>query len=269
MNVWYVFILNFLINLIVTKTTSFLVKEKGRFFLLSAVFAAELSVYKLVVPLDKVGQIICQVGLVVVFSCICFEFVTFKKFLQIFASYFVSFLLYGGLGLVLGIYLQIESVVLIFVAATGLCFSVGIILKHSRRRKMVGDFCFQTKLKTATKSLECKAFLDTGNFLFDPLTNKPVSLVNFKVLTSLFKEISLEDVLLRSEKLKSLKNAHYIPFKTLNGKDRILVFEVDEIFLNGKTVKDVMLGLCLNNFNSSFGSDIILHNDFANAIGGV
>lgn len=269
MNVWSVFILNFLINLIVTKTTSFLVKENGKLFFLASVFAAELSVYKLVVPLNRVGQIICQIGFVVILSSICFEFVTFKKFLQIFASYFISFLMYGGLGFVLSYYLQIESVLMIFVAATGVCFAVGTILKHSRRRKMVGDFCFQTKLKTQTNFFECKAFLDTGNFLFDPITNKPVSLVNFKVLTNLFDEISLEDVLLRSEKLKSLKNAHYIPFRTLNGKDRILVFEVDEIFLNGKTVKNVMLGLCLNNFNSSFGSDIILHNDFASAIGGV
>lgn len=269
MNVWSVFILNFLINLIVTKTTSFLVKEKGRLFLLASFFAAELSVYKLVVPLDKVGQIICQIGLVAIFSCICFEFVTFKKFLQIFASYFVSFLLYGGLGFVFCFFFQIESVVLIFATAIGLCFAVGAILKHSRRRKMVGDFCFQTKLKTQTNCLECKAFLDTGNFLFDPLTNKPVSLVNFKVLANLFKGISLEDVLLKTDKLKCIKNAHYIPFKTLNGKDKILVFEVDEVFLNGKTVKNVMFGLCLNNFNSSFGSDIILHNDFASAIGGV
>ncbi len=263
MNVWYVFILNFIINLIVAKTTSFFLKENGKNFFLSAFFAAEIAVYKMLVPLSKSGDIVCQMGLIAVYVSICFEFVSIKKFLQTYFCYFLSMLVYGGLGYLILCYLSVNSTILIFLSAIVVCFAISIVLKISHRRKCVNNFCFQTKLQVGQNCVECKAFLDTGNFLFDPITNKPVSLVNMKLLSRLFDDFSLEQFLLKKDAYKLLKNAHYIPFKTLNGDSRVLVFEIDQLSFNDKTIKDVMVGVCFEGFDASFGSEMILHNNFA------
>lgn len=268
MNVWSVFILNFLINLIISKTTSFFLKENGESFLLSAFFAAEISVYKMLVPISKIGEIICQVGLIVVYVCICFDFAGIKKFLQTYFCYFLSMLVYGGLDYLMIYFINGNSMVLICLTALAVFCAISVVLKLSHRRKSINDFCFQTKLKMGEKCVECKAFLDTGNFLFDPITNKPVSIVNIKILKGLFADFSLEEFLLKKDGCLSLNNAHYIPFKTLNGNNRVLVFEIDQMSFNNKTLKNVMLGVTLNEFNSSFGSDIILHNNFAQVLGG-
>ena len=105
--------------------------------------------------------------------------------------------------------------------------------------------------------------MDSGNLLIDPLTQKPVHLINYKVFTNLFHNIGIEDIVFKTENLKKLSMAHYISFNTLNANDKILVFQIEQIVFEGKVLEKPILGLCLKNFNSAFESDIILHNEFA------
>ena len=127
----------------------------------------------------------------------------------------------------------------------------------------IDKFCFDVEIDAEHTKTYWKGFLDSGNMLFDPLTDSPVTLVNFKVFSSIFKDIDLQDVIFRTEKLKKIKFAHYINFNTLGNDNKILVFQVDKIVINGKKKKKATLGLSLKNFDKAFDTDIILHNNIA------
>ena len=92
----YVILENFLISLLILKTTALLSKEKGRLFCISALISGGVTVVLPLLYITPWGSVLFQIGLTTIFLCISFKFKTFKKFLQLFVCYFVSNLIYGG-----------------------------------------------------------------------------------------------------------------------------------------------------------------------------
>lgn len=259
----YVLLENLLINLIVLKTTSLIIKEKGCLFLLSALLCAGFTVVLPALALSGLGSFLVQIGLTILCVCISFKFVRWKKFFQIFCCQFLSAFIYGGACYFFESLFGISSLLIVLAVVVTIFLIVQFLIKKINRKKAIENFCFDVEIESGGKTSKWKAFLDSGNLLFDPLTQNPVTLINFKVFSSIFQNIDLEDVLRRSEKLKRLKFAHYINFNTLGKNDKLLVFQVDKLCIDGKTLEKPTLGLSLKNFNAAFGSDIILHNHFA------
>ncbi len=259
----YVLIENFLINLIVLKTVGLFLKEKGRLFFVSALLGAVVTLICPLLRLTTGGSFLLQLGCAVFYVCISFKFSGLKKFLVLYLTYFMSAFLYGGACYFFaGLFNQTYLLLVLAVVVAVFCV-VSLLLKRRRRKKSLEGFCFDVKIKVGEKSFDFKAFLDSGNFLSDPITNKPVCLINYKAFSTLFSEIALEDVLRKGEKVKKLKFAHYISFNTLNSNDKILVFQADSLQIGERSYEKQMLGLSLKNFNQTFGTDVILHNEFA------
>lgn len=260
----YVLLENFLINLIILKTTANVLKEKGRLFFVSAVLGACVTVVIPLLFLNSLGELLLQVGLAVFYICISFKFKTIKKFARLYVCHFVVTLLYGGACFFFERLFGIESVIVVLLVVVFTFLCVKFLLKVRNRKKMLENFCFEIQIVAGDKTTKWKAFLDSGNLLFDPLTDSPVSLINYKVFSALYKDIDLEDILRRTKKLKQLKLAHYINFNTLGANNKILVFQVDKVVLeNGSVLENATLGLALKNFNEAFGTDVILHNNLS------
>jgi len=259
----YVLIENFFINLIILKTTALIVQEKGRLFSLSAFFSACLTVALPVLRLNAIGHLLTQFGLFCVVVCLSFKFKTFKKFVRIYLCYFVAACIYGGVVYFFESLIGQNFVMLVLAVVVGMYVVVKILLKAIHKKKSINNFCFDAEILCNGKNLKCKAFLDSGNLLVDPVTQQPVCLINFKMFSKLFERIALEDILRRNVSQTELKLAHYINFSTLNNTDKILVFQVDKILLNNKTYENQILGLSFQNFEAAFGTDMILHNYFA------
>lgn len=259
----YVLIENFLINLIVLKTVALFLKEKGRLFFLSAGLGAVVTLLCPLLNLTTFGSFLLQLGFAVFYVCISFKFCGLKKFAVLFLSYFAAAFLYGGACFFFeGLFDQISLLVALgAIVATYLC--VKVLFAKRQRKKNLEGFCFDIKIEACGNECSFKAFLDSGNFLSDPITGKPVCLINFRAFSALFEEIDLEDVLKKNEKLKRLKFAHYINFNTLNCHDKILVFQADKMKIGEQCFERPTLGLSLKNFNQTFGTDVILHNEFA------
>lgn len=258
----YVLLENLLINLIILKTTALLTKEKGRLFILSAFLGACVTVVLPILHLNTWGGFLVQAGLTIFYLCISFKFKTIKKFSRLYLSYFVTTFLYGGVCFYFESLFGIKSMLLLLGVVVGFYFVVKFLFLRFSRKTHIENFCFEVEIVESGQKTQWKAFLDSGNLLFDPLTEKPVSLINYRVFSTIFKDIELEDILKRSEKLKRLRFAHYISFNTLNCNDKILVFQVDKLCIDGKKfLEKPTLGLSLKNFNEAFGSDIILHNN--------
>lgn len=259
----YVLLENLLINLIVLKTTSLLSKEQGRLFFLSAFFGAGLTVVLPLFFMSKLGYFLVEIGVVLISVCISFKFSTIKKFLHLFCSYFVSLFVYGGACFFFEKFFGIKSLLIVLAVIVVVFFVIKFLLSRYKRKRSVESFCYDVEIDVNGTKTTCKGFLDSGNLLYDPLSEKPVSLVNFKVFSSIFKQIELSDVLMKTKKIKEIKFAHFINFKTLNFDSQILVFEIDKMAVGDKIFENVMLGLSLQNFNQAFGSDVILHNNIA------
>lgn len=259
----YVIIENLLINFIVLKSLALVCKEKGRIFLLSAFLGSCLTVCLPLLRLSAVGHILTQIGLACVIICISFKFKSFKKFLKLFFCYFLISFAYGGAVYFFeGLFGQ-KFMILTLLIVTLTYFVFKIVVSKIKRKNDIENFCKNIKIENDGKIFDCKAFLDSGNLLTDPVTKSPVCLINFNMFSKLFDQLKIEDVLTKSQKLKDIKLAHYINFSTLNNTNKIFVFQVDQINVGDKVFERPILGLCFQNFNQSFGTDIILHNNFA------
>jgi stage II sporulation protein GA (sporulation sigma-E factor processing peptidase) len=259
----YVLIENFLINLIVLKTVELAFKENGRLFWLSALLGAIFSLGIFFVQLSPLGQVLLQLSFAVFYLCISFKFSTLKKFFSLYFCYFLVAFLYGGACYFVESLFGISSLLVVLIVVSVVFVAVMILLKIRRRKRNVENFCFDIKIDVCGRTYSFKAFLDSGNFLFDPLTEKPVCLINFKAFSTLFDWVKPEDVILKTERLKKIKFAHFIKLNTLASSDKILVFQVDSITVGDKTFDKPTLGLSTKNFSQAFGSDVILHNEFA------
>lgn len=259
----YVLLENFLINFIVLKTVELFLKEKGRFFFLSALMGAVVTLICPLLKLSTFGSFLLQFGFAVFYVCISFKFSTFKKFSILYLAYFISAFLYGGACYFFEGLIGSGSLLVVLMVVALVFVVINILFKRRQKKKNLDSFCFDVKIEVSGKEFDFKAFLDSGNFLSDPITGKPVCLINYKAFSTLFKEIDIEDVLKKNEKLKKLKFAHFISFNTLNSKDKILVFQADSLKIGQKSFERPTLGLSLKNFNQAFGTDIILHNEFS------
>jgi hypothetical protein len=257
----YLFIESFLINFVVLKSTTLLLKEKARLIWLSASIFAVATVCLPLFRLSKLGLILFEIGMIGLTVSMSFKWKSLARFLQLFASVFVCNFLYGG---VCDYFERLFGVDSVFVLLAVVCATF-VLLKLANKllskNKAVHRFKVRAMLCNQQRNVECFAFLDSGNFLSDALTDKPVSLINWNVFQKLFPNASVE--LLMSGRLceMGLKNAHYIDFGTLNAQNRILVFEVDRLIVGANEVENLMVGLSLKEFD--FDSDVILHNNFA------
>ena len=103
-----------------------------------------------------------------------------------------------------------------------------------------------------------KSFIDSGNGLLDD--NHPVSLINFDTFTRLT-NITLNQYLTNNF---ILPNSHYITANTIAGNRKILVFTIDELYLNKSCVKkyqNVRLGVTMH-FDNTKEYKAILNSSF-------
>lgn len=257
----YLFLESFLINFVVFKSTAMLLKERLRFVWISCILCAIATVCLPILRLSRAGTILFDAGLIGLCANISFKWKSLGRFLQLFASIFVCNFLYGGVCTYFERLFGIESVFVLFAVVEASFVMLRLANKLAFRNKSVQQFKIKTTLCNQQEKVECFAFLDSGNFLSDSLTDKPVSLINLKVFCKLFPQASVKKLLGGEFVEMGLRNAHYIDFGTLNAKNQILVFEVERIVIGTNEIEKAMVGLSLKEFD--FDSDVILHNNFA------
>lgn len=128
------------------------------------------------------------------------------------------------------------------------------IIQGIKNQFKISRFLYDIKIIKNNKKIKIKAFLDTGNMLVDNVSNKPVLIVNYSVLSSLLPDFDIGHLLSRN-----CENGYYIKYNTVSGCGEMFVFCPDKaILIDGKKEKeiDVVLGLSLKGFgnNSEFSA---------------
>jgi stage II sporulation protein GA (sporulation sigma-E factor processing peptidase) len=121
------------------------------------------------------------------------------------------------------------------------------------------------KINVLNMSREIKAIIDTGNSLCDPLSNRPVIVVEYDAIKELLPEgikklckngqfndlFKIPDVIHEDGWINRLR---IIPFMSLGmDKGLLLGFKPDFVNVdnNKKDIKDVIVGICFNKLNKS------------------
>lgn len=255
----YVLIQNFIIDFLIFKTTSLILRVKCHFITLASLLGAIVALILPIFNLDTVAEFFVKLFLAVVLVSLTFSYSKLSSFLKIYLTFFFCTFLYGGVcAFFVQSFGQLHTLIILGIVFVAY-FIFRYLYKFINKRKEIENFCFEVKLENDGKECSCKGFLDTGNLLSDPLTNRPVSLISYKLFKQLF-NIELDDILLNKIDMKNLKYAHYISLGTLSSSSKVLAFEIDKIMVGEKETERPMLALCLKNFKSY---EMILHNSFA------
>lgn len=150
------------------------------------------------------------------------------------------------------------------------CFAYVFIIfrltKYIYRRKDMMPYIQTAIINIGGKNYEFKAFLDSGNRLYDKKTGAPVIVLSAHALE---KYISQDEIakLVFGEKSELFKDIHYISFSTVEGKaKKMVVFTPDNVQLlaNDKqsNFDNVSVGVTFKKFNDAINFDCLLHSSF-------
>ena len=161
---------------------------------------------------------------------------------------YIGSILMGGLLELFRPYVKISSLFL-FLAILGYYLVLGIwkFLSYMQRWNR---YHMSVELCMGDSSYIVKGFLDTGNGLRDPITGKPVSIVNKSTANKL---LGKEDI----------KNIRYIPYRTIGSKENVMpCIQIDFLRIRGErecVIERPLIGISEEKFSSRGECEMILN----------
>lgn len=248
-----VLFVNFIFDLILLMSVNFILRRNKKIYrlILGALFGS-LTMLGLFIKMSTVWLLLFKFLVSLIMLFITFGYQDFKYFRKnIIYFYLVSMLLGGGIYFLKGQFsysnnglvakeksLQVSYVVIIVISLIIYC---KYMLSFKDLKNNYSNYykCF---IYIRSKVIEVNAFLDTGNKLNDPYSNKSIILIT---------KDKLKDVRIRSP--------IYVPYNSLNNEGLLTCIKADKIVINGKENKEFLIGISNNNFFMD-GIDCIINN---------
>lgn len=257
--------INFVVNFFILFLTALFFKEKARFIWLSALLGGVIAIIMPLFALPSFARLLNQVFVSVLLVSISFSFSSVKRFCQIYSVFLgLSFCFGGGCYCITANFGQLPLLVIL-----AICFFIFIVAKSMLTLRLhlkhIENYSFKVKICDKGKVIEEEGFLDSGNLLYDPVTKKPVMLINFDIFKKLYEDANFLSTYLKKIDANDFSNGHYIKLSTVASGTQILVFSVGKVDISGngieKEYKNMMLGLSFSGFEQSFGKNILLHGE--------
>ena len=255
----YVFLDNFLIDLVLLILTAKIIKMQPKWYQY-AIACAFGTLVSFVLPLFSLpvvfgiaiklftGILMCKIcfwgqpfsvrfaGFVILLAClyslggltIAFMFLLTKNPLETFKMSYSGMLPIG----------------LVVFGAFCLIFAVMYLLKYIKERKIVAPFLRTIKLGLFGKTIELLGYFDSGNRLEDDVSGLPIVVVSRQ---SLSKKLS-KNLLELTEKQKKTMSPHYIEATAATGKNKMLVFRPEFVSVANQK-KNALIGISDQTFN--------------------
>ncbi|MBE5746339.1 MAG: hypothetical protein E7359_03525 [Clostridiales bacterium] len=270
---------NFIINffILLSLQSIFKVKLKKLNLVLSSLLGSIVAVILPIFNFSFIFSSIIKILLSLTMVAIIKKYKKIKEFFLYYLSFlFLTFMFGGACIFLLMLFdssfnvnnyysynLPIGAIVLII-------FFLFVILKNIFKniysRKTVNNFVFKIKLFNKNKSDELLGFLDSGNFLIDSLTNKPITIVDYNSLKNLLSNISITDILLnRTEKLNSeFNNVHMQNVSSINKGNKVIALEIEKLVIyleneNNIIINNAIIGLTIKSFINDLGYNALLN----------
>ncbi len=248
-----ILLLNYYLDFLILLTTSIVLKRNTSLkrIALGALLGSFTMIF-LFVPVSQIILFLYKVIMAIFMVVVAFHYENMKyTFYNFIYFYMVSIILGGFLYYLniefrytsLGLFLMAHHIninVLLLIFASPIIFWIYI---HQERR-MKKNYSLSYTIKIVLKNKKeyiLNAFLDTGNCLFDPITNKPIILLEKGVVE------------------EGSYSFYYVPFHSLNNQNLLKCFRPQYIEIENKKYNNYLIGISDKKFNFD-GIKCILNN---------
>ena len=219
-------ILNFIIDFLILKTTSSILKlntKTSRLIISSVV--GEISLLYLFVSFNNIELTLFKLLIGIIMNLISFEYINLKDFIKnLLYFYMFSFFLGGTL-----YYLKIESLVKYKYYLLLIPLIMNILKKLTYNLKNIIKLRHKVTIYLNNGNvLYLNGYMDTGNTLVEPYTNKNVIIIN-----------------------KDIKEKFFlVPFKTIENSSLLKCFKPRKVYIDGIGERnDIVVGVINKKFN--------------------
>lgn len=219
-------ILNFIIDFLILKTTSSILKlnTKTSRLIISSI-AGEISLLYLFINFNNIELTLFKLLIGVIMNLISFGYINLKDFIKnLLYFYMFSFFLGGTL-----YYLKIESLVKYKYYLLLIPIIMNILKKLTYNLKNIIRLRHKVTIYLKNGNvLYLNGYMDTGNTLVEPYTNKNVIIIN-----------------------KDIKEKFFlVPFKTIENSSLLKCFKPKKVYIDGIGERnDIVVGVTNKKFN--------------------
>ena len=167
-------------------------------------------------------------------------------------KYTISNLIIYNFDFPIGVFVAIVMLMLKIVSG------VVTIIKEKFRKTC---YIYPIVIKDNGVVFKTSAYWDSGNNV--KVEDKGVSIISLGLFLRLYKTIDLQKLYCQDFDNCGLKNPKYITIKGVGRGNRCLSFEIDQLILNNRIIKDVRVAVAMRNFEEY---ECILYKDM---LGGV
>jgi stage II sporulation protein GA (sporulation sigma-E factor processing peptidase) len=220
----------------------------------------------------------------VVMILVAFGFISFSEMMKrLFTFYFMTFTIGGGL---LGIHFMFDNsnlfenevrlssseihVIFVAILFPAICIFTKKRMDKHKYFQFKKDFLYQVSVLWRNKQAYVSGYVDSGNHLIDPLTNKPVIIGDENFLEPLFnceewKELLEWYRLLEEGAMPEDCPYRLVPYKGINGETKWLIaFSPDKVSIyldknHQHECEDVLIGVKLGTLVSDNSYHCLLH----------
>lgn len=218
--------LNFIIDFLILKTTSSILKLNTKTSrLISSSIVGEISLLYLFVSFNNIELTLFKLLIGIIMNLISFGYINLKDFIKnLLYFYMFSFFLGGTL-----YYLKIESLVKYKYYILLIPIIMNILKKLTYNLKNIIKLRHKVTIYLKNGNvLYLNGYMDTGNTLVDPYTNKNVIIIN-----------------------KDIKEKFFlVPFKTIENSSLLKCFKPKKVYIDGIGERnDIVVGVTNKKFN--------------------
>lgn len=244
-----VFFINFMYDFLLLITTKIILKRRVKLYrLMVGALVGGVSIFLLFFNISSFCLFLFKIIISILMILISFGYKSFyKNFLYL---YFISILL-GGFMYFLNTNFSYKNTGLIFFYNG---FSINIIfifiispiilyfyVKQNRELKIINNYYYNVSIVYKNKIYNYRAYLDTGNKLYDPYFHKPIIILYDKKFP-IFKPI-------------------LVPFNTVSSSSLLKCVKVDKIIIDDNKIINKPL-VAITDEPLKIDVDVLLHKDY-------
>lgn len=249
-----IFLINFVFDFLILLVVNIALKRYTKIFkLILAALLGSISLLGLFINFNALLLSILKIVIAFIMVLVSFGYKNIRYiFYNLLYFYMVSIIL-GGFLYYLKIEFSYENEGLVFFYK-GLSFSYVVLIviapiilwtfiKSLKVLREVKNYYYKVKIKLSSDcEIFLTGFLDTGNRLTDPLTGKPIILINRKLLKGKY----------------NIRSPMYVPFNTLNNHGLLECVKPLSLYIDNYKLDNYLIGFSDKSFKLN-GIDCILN----------
>ncbi|OQB13877.1 MAG: Sporulation factor SpoIIGA [Firmicutes bacterium ADurb.Bin193] len=254
-----VFLLNFIINYMLLFVTKRIIRARASQprLVLGSIIGSAYAVFMLLPHSEFFYSFISKLLFSLSLVAITYNIKKFRQYIRTVAVfYMVSFAFGGAAYAVAGLMNKgVQDFVPFKILATSTViayFSIMLVASYCKRL-YIREKSHATVLITVdgeTSAVSC--FLDTGNSLYDPISDSPVMIAELSSVSSILpKEVS---ELVKTGTVDKIpdgfsRRIRLIPYSSIGKEGVIIGFKPDRVQIGEKVICDIVVGLCENSLS--------------------